>query len=105
MGGLYFNEGRIHISGNFCKVTKRKPKNWIDNGYKIIVPFDFKWRVKIGKTECTCTHCEEHYQPYYGISWFHSKDCEIMKLIEKRPQILNLIQYYGRDMWMIAQTD
>lgn len=32
--GAYFNG--IHISGNFNKLTKRKPKNWIDRGIFII---------------------------------------------------------------------
>ena len=102
MGG-YFNG--IHISGNFNKLSKRKPKNWIDNGYKIIVPFDFKWRHKIGKVECDCKVCEEHYQPWYGVSWFHSKDCALMKYIDSRPQICNLTQYYGQDLSLIAQTE
>ena len=101
--GIYWNG--IHISGNFCKPTKRKPKNWIDRGYKIIVPFKFKWRHKVGNVECTCTHCEEHYQPYYGTSWYHSKECELVKHIEKRPQILNLNQYWDWDYTMIAQTE
>lgn len=101
--GIFFNGG--HISGNFRKLTKRKPKNWINVGYKIIVPFDFKWRHKVGKVECTCKECEEHYQPWYGTSWFHSKDCELIKHIEKRPQILNLNQYWDWDYQMIAQTE
>ena len=101
--GAYFNG--IHISGNFNKLSKRKPKNWIDNGYKIIVPFDFKWRHKIGKVECDCKVCEEHYQPWYGVSWFHSKDCALMKYIDSRPQICNLMQYYGQDLSLIAQTE
>lgn len=101
--GAYFNGN--HINGNFCKLTKRKPKNWIENGYKIIIPFKFQWRHKIGKVECTCTYCEEHFQPWYGLQWFHSSECELMKYIDKRPQILNLIQYYGMDMRLIASTD
>lgn len=101
--GTYFNG--IHISGNFNKLSKRKPKNWIETGYKIIVPFRFKWREKIGKVECDCKNCEEHYAPYYGVDWYHSKDCVLMKHIDKRPQILNLNQYAGRDMSLIASTD
>ncbi len=101
--GAYFNGA--HISGNFNKLSKRKPKNWVDNGYKIIVRFDFKWRHKIGKVECDCKVCEEHYQPWYGTSWFHSKDCTLMKYIDSRPQICNLIQYCGQDLSLIAQTE
>jgi hypothetical protein len=101
--GAYFNG--IHISGNYNKLTKRKPKNWIDKGYKIIVPFTFKWRHKIGKVKCNCKFCEEHYQPWYGVSWFHSKDCAMMKYIDSRPQICNLKQYHGRDLSLIAKTE
>lgn len=95
----------FHISGNFVQQTIRKPKNWIDRGYKITVPYPFKWREKIGKVKCDCKMCEEHYAPYYGISWHHSKECALIKHINKRPQILNLNQYYGRDMSVIAQTE
>lgn len=95
----------FHISGNFNPLTKSKPKNWFEAGYKIIVPFDFNWRAKVGKVECDCKECEEHYQPWYGISWFHSDNCALMKYIDKRPQIMNLWQYAGRDMRLIAQTD
>ncbi len=95
----------FHISGNFAKLGRRKPKNWIEKGYKIIVPYKFKWREKIGKVKCTCKECEEHYAPYYGVDWHHSKDCELIKLIDKRPQILNLQQYCGKDMSIIASTE
>lgn len=84
---------------NIQKKIKRKPKNWI------VVPFTFKWRHKIGKVECDCKFCEEHYQPWYGVSWFHSKDCALMKYIDSRPQICNLNQYYGQDLSLIAQTE
>lgn len=95
----------IHINGNFCKVTKRKPKNWINKGYKIVVPYRFKWRHKIGKVECDCKVCEEHYRPWYGFSWFHSKDCALMKYIGLHPQINNLRQYHDIDLSLIAETD
>lgn len=99
----YFNG--IHISGNFNKITKRKPKNWIETGYKIVVPYQFKWREKIGKVTCDCTTCEEHYLPWYGTSWYHNDDCALMKYIDSRPQILNLNQYYGKDFRMIGCTE
>jgi hypothetical protein len=101
--GTYFNG--IHTSGNFNKLTNRKPKNWIYKGYKIIIAFPFKWRHKIGKVECDCKFCEEHYQPYKGVSWFHSQDCSLMKYINSRPQICNLNQYYGKDLSLISQTE
>lgn len=99
----YFNGA--HVVGNFNKITKRKPKNWTETGYKIIVPFKFKWRHKIGKVECDCKVCEEHYAPYYGFDWYHSKECALIKHIEKRPQILNLNQYSEWDYQKIASTD
>lgn len=100
---VYYNG--VHINGNFNKVTNRKPKNWIDSGYKIIVPYKFKWRHKIGKVECSCKVCEEHYQPYYGISWYHSQDCALLHYINSRPQLCNLMQYYGQDLSLIATTE
>lgn len=99
----YYNG--IHISGNFNKLSMRKPKNWIERGYKILVPYRFRWREKIGKVECDCKECEEHYQAYYGISWYHSKDCAMMKYVDAHPQILNLNQYRFREIRLIASTD
>lgn len=99
----YFNGA--HIIGNFNKLNRKKPRGWFEHGYKIIVPFDFKWREKIGKVECTCTECEEHFMPWYGTSWYHSQECALMKYIESRPQILNLWQFQDRDMRLIASTE
>ena len=95
----------FHISGNFNPITKKKPRDWVNRGYKILVPYKFKWRDKIGKVECDCKECEEHYEAYKGVDWYHSKDCALMKYINSKPQVLNLIQYYGRDMRLIASTD
>ena len=96
---------QIHINCTTKPLTKSKPRNWINKGYRILIPFDFKWRVKIGKVKCTCTHCYEEFAPYYGITWFHKEGCAILNLIERRPQILNLNQFYERDIWVIATTD
>lgn len=95
----------FHISGNFAKLSKRKPKNWIEKGYKILVPYKFNWREKIGKVECDCKVCEEHYALYYGVDWYHSKECALIKYINQRPQIQNLQQYCGRDLSLIASTE
>lgn len=99
----YYNGAIVH--GNFNKLTKRKPKDWIITGYKIIIPYRFKWRDKIGKIKCDCETCEEHYQPWYGVSWFHSKECALMQYIRKKPQICNLRQYIGCDLSLIGYTD
>lgn len=95
----------FHISGNFNKLSRRKPKNWMQTGYKTIVPFKFNWREKIGKVECNCKEVEEHYEPYYGTAWYHTNECALIKYINKRPQICNLNQYCGKDLRLIAQTD
>jgi len=95
----------IVLCGNFNKLSRKKPKNWIDRGYKIIVPYKFKWRAKIGKVRCTCKEVEEHYQPYYGVNWYHTKDCAMMQYIQKKPQILNLWQFSEIDLTLIASTE
>ena len=82
----------ISICGNFVKPTKRKPKNWVERGYKMLVKYPFKWRRKLGKVECDCAEVEEHYQPYYGFSWYHGKDCAMMKHLRRYPGISNLIE-------------
>ena len=83
----------ITICGNFNKITKRKPKNWIDTGYKMMIKYSFKWREKIGKVECTCNEVLECYQPWYGCNWYHSDDCALMQQLKKRPQLMNLWCY------------
>jgi hypothetical protein len=103
MGTVVFNNAVV--IGNFSKLSKRRPKNWIDKDYKILVPYKFKWRDKVGKVECDCKFCEEHHQPYYGFTWFHSQECSLMKYLKEKPQIGNLIQYWGQDLTMIAQTE
>jgi hypothetical protein len=94
-----------HISGNFNTITKKKPKNWIEKGYKIMIPFKFKWRHKIGNVVCDCKECLECYKPYYGFDIYHSKDCAIMILLDKRPQIQNLRQYQYIDLSLIASIE
>lgn len=87
------SNGKICITGNFAKVSKKKPKNWIDKDYKCMVPYKFKWREKIGKIECNCKEVLECYMPYYGFNWYHSNDCILMKLIKEKPQLMNLPVY------------
>jgi hypothetical protein len=102
MSIAYYNGA--YVIGNFNKVTKKKPKDWIRTGYKIIVPYRFRWREKIGKVECDCQHCEEHFLPYYGVEWYHLDNCALMQYIRKRPQVLNLWQHQ-RDMRKIASVE
>lgn len=91
----------ISICGNFAKLSKKKPKTF-DKEYKCIVEYPFKWRAKLGKVECNCVECEEHFQPYYGWTWFHDKDCAIMNHLKKFPQIESLVSY---DIRVITYSD
>jgi hypothetical protein len=89
----FFNghEERFVIHGNL-KVTKRKPRD-INRDYKIMRPYFFKWREKIGKIECDCTEVLEAYMPYYGCTWYHSDDCALIKQMEAKPHLWNLWCY------------
>lgn len=84
--------GSATILGNFTKARRYKngrPRNWIDRDYKAIVPFDFKWRTKLGKVECDCVEVIEAYM-WYGWNYYHSNECAIMKHYRKYPQMANL---------------
>lgn len=91
------------MCGNFAKVTKKRPKNWFDVGYKMFVPFPFRWRVTIGKVTCDCKEVKECYQPYYGWDWYHEDSCALIKLVEARPQLKNLWCY--QELPHIASSD
>lgn len=90
MGSIQFRG--VHISGNFAKVTKKKPRS-IDRDYKVMVPYFLKWREKIGKVRCNCKELLECYQPWYGKTWYHSDECALMIQIKKKPQLKNLWCY------------
>jgi len=101
MGSIEY--GKVHILGNFEKPRRYKngrPKN-MDRDYKAIVPYDFEWREKLGKVECTCTECIECFMPYYGWDWYHMEDCAIMAHFRKYPQMANLGIFPGK----IASSD
>jgi len=93
------DNGKICIIGNFAKITKKKPKNWFDKDYKIMVSWDefskgkFE-RPKLGKVVCDCKEVLECYQPYYGFNWYHSDECAVMKNYRKYPQMQNLLGEY-----------
>jgi hypothetical protein len=85
--------GNVTILGNFTKARRYKsgrPRNWTERDYKAILPFDFKWRAKLGRVECTCTEYVETYQPWYGFNCYHMDDCAIMRHYRKHPQMANL---------------
>ena len=94
----------IVICGNFVKPTKKRPKNWIERGYRgVLVPFKFQWREKIGKVKCDCRVVKESYQPWYGYTWYHSDECALIKQIAAKPSLMNLWCY--QKLPMIAQSD
>ena len=95
---------------NICGGTRHlpllrgRPKNLgIDDSYKAIVPFDFKWRAKLGKVVCDCKEMVESFQPWYGFTFFHSDECAIVKHIERYPQMQNF--FWDRDPKVIAQSE
>jgi hypothetical protein len=86
--------GKITLFGNFetaRRYKNGKPKNWFDRDWKAIIPYPFKWRAKLGKVECDCKEVVEAYQPYYGSTWYHSKECATIKHYRKYPQMANFI--------------
>lgn len=86
------NFGNVSILGNFAKIRKGRPKNHnYLKEYKALVPYEFNWRVKLGKVECDCKEVLECYMPYYGYNIYHSDDCAIMKHYRKYPQMTNFI--------------
>lgn len=91
------------ICGGRHQITKRKPKNWFDNGYCMIVPYRFKNRITLGKATCDCKEIIEDFQPWYGYTWSHNKDCAIEKHIKKYPGIQNF--FSDTDLSIIAQSD
>lgn len=93
----------IAICGGTPALSKKRPENWIDTGYTIVKPFDFKWRAKLGRATCDCKEIIESYQPYYGFTWRHSKECAIIKHIKKYPGIQNLL--WEVDPEVIAMSD
>lgn len=91
------------MCGNYAGYTKRRPKDWIERGYKMIVPYRLKWRAKLGKVACDCVVMKEHYQPYYGMTLYHSDECAIAKHLKKYPQMQNF--FWDRDPMVIAMSD
>lgn len=91
------------ICGNFNSYTKRRPKNWGHTGYKMIVPFKFKWRATLGRAVCNCKTVKEHYQPWYGYTWYHSDECATIKHLNKYPQMENF--FWDNDPRVIAMSD
>ena len=96
------SNGNITITGNFAKISKKKPRGF-DKDYKVIVPFDFKWRKKIGKVTCDCKEVLECYMPYYGFTWYHSEECALIRLLKEKPHLKNLPAY--DILPMIAQSE
>jgi len=88
--------GGLVIMGNFAKLLKERPKNfnWAEDEDKWLRPYFLKWREKIGKVKCDCVEVEEHYMPYYGFTFYHNKDCALMKQLRDKPHLKNLWCYH-----------
>lgn len=86
-----FMSGLI-ICGNFAEVLPEKPKDFdYEDNCKWMEPYPADLdRIKIGKTTCDCKQIETHYAPYYGFTWFHSKECALIKRVEASPGLRNL---------------
>lgn len=93
------NKGMVIICGGAPPLGTLKT-NDIDSPYRILVPYKFKWREKVGKFTCDCTMCEEWYQPWYGVTWLHNKDCALMKQVRPMETRFGFI-----DVGVIAQTE
>ena len=77
------------ICGGRETVTKEKPKDWINTGYTVVVPYKFNWRDKVGKIKCDCQEMLENYQPWYGFTYYHQDECAMLKHFDKYPGMAN----------------
>ena len=85
------------------QITKEKPKDWFENGYEMIVPYNLKWRSRLGQIECDCKEIREVYQPYYGFTLYHPEACATMEHLRKYPQMENFM--WNRDPRIIVQSN
>lgn len=93
MGCLSDDEGTIFVCGNFAELLPEKPKDFdYESDAKWLEPWPKEWpdRVTIGKTTCDCKQIETHYAPWYGFTWYHNKECALIKRVEERPGLKNL---------------
>ena len=94
------------MSGAICggrePLTKTKPKDWVNTGYTIQVPYFFKWRIKIGKLTCDCKKVLKNYQPWYGFTFYHSDNCVLMRHLKSKPWLENLPCYSNLEV--LAQS-
>jgi hypothetical protein len=95
------------LCGNFAELSREKPKGF-DEAYKVLIPWKDapkgirETRFKLGKATCDCVEIEEHYQPWYGFSWYHSRDCAISKHLVRYPGIQNF--YWDSDPRCFGQS-
>lgn len=88
----FSEDGTMVVCGNFAEVLPEKPKDFnYETNAKWLEPYPKELeRKRVGKTTCDCKQIETHYAPWYGYTWFHSKDCALLKRVEERPQLKNL---------------
>lgn len=89
----------IHICFGPPLVTER-PLDPLE-GYRLLVPYPFDWRGRLGKAVCDCTQVVEQYRPWIGLDWSHAPECAIEKHVQRYPGIQNFVEYTG----VIAYTD
>ncbi|KKC33304.1 hypothetical protein WH91_09775 [Devosia psychrophila] len=98
---IHSNE--LYLCGNFRPYAVGRPKNWIDMGYKMIVPFKFQSRDKLRKATYTCTEVKEYYQPCYVTHGITVMSARFAKHLERHPDIQNFM--WDRDPLAIGATD
>lgn len=85
--------GDIVVCGNFADREAKRPEDWIDRPSKWWEPYPFDIREKIGRVTCSCKQVKVNFSPYYGADYYHDDKCNLMRQLEKRPQLTNLFVY------------
>ncbi len=89
--------------GGRLPLVKKRPKDFMDSGYRMVVPYKFKWRESLGRVECDCKKMIEYFEPWYGYTFYHSEECAMMKHLKRYPQMENFM--WDRDPRVIAQSE
>ena len=86
--------GDVIVLGNFAEVSSEKPADFdYMSDAKWLEDYWLDERERIGGTICSCKKIEVHYAPYYGFDLFHTEQCNLMKKIRDRPQLIVLWAY------------
>lgn len=82
---------------------KEGEKPTYEESYTNLIPFNFKWRAKLGKVTCDCKEVREDFAPYYGFTWYHGDECAIRAHLKKYPQMENF--FPDSDPRVIGMSD